>query len=68
MLHFLYSISFLERLVKRAKLLYELRAKQHATSEKLKELEKPSGKTWVQIKFMADQIWDDLKGGIAEAY
>lgn len=54
--------------VKRAKLLYELRAKQHVASEKMKELEKASGEAWVQIKFTADQIWDDLKAGITETH
>ena len=47
--------------VKRAKQLHELRAKQRAASEKMKELGKASGAAWEQVKTTADKIWDDLK-------
>ena len=53
--------------VMRAKKLHELRAKQHAASDKLKEMEKASGEAWEQVKKTADKIWDDLKAGIADA-
>lgn len=53
--------------VKRAKELHELRAKQRAASEKMKELGKSSGAAWEQAKETADKIWDDLKAGIASA-
>lgn len=54
--------------VKRAKELHELRAKQQAASEKMKELEKASGEAWEQVKVTADKIWDDLKSGVADAH
>lgn len=54
--------------VKRAKELHELRAKQHAASEKMKELGKTSGEAWGQVKETADKIWEDLKAGVAEAH
>lgn len=54
--------------VKRAEALNELRAKQHAASEKLKELDTAGGEAWVQVKFTADKIWEDLKTGLAEAH
>ncbi len=54
--------------VKRAEELHELRAKQHAASEKLNELEKASGEAWEQVKKTADKIWSDLKAGIADAH
>lgn len=53
--------------VKRAKQLHELRAKQRAASEKMKELGKASGAAWEQVKTTADKIWDDLKTGVADA-
>lgn len=53
--------------VKRAEELRELRAKWHAVSEKMKELEKSSGGAWEQIKETADKIWEDLKSGVANA-
>ncbi|MDP2144761.1 MAG: hypothetical protein Q8J80_11620 [Gallionella sp.] len=53
--------------VKRAQELHELRAKQHAASEKMQEFGKASGEAWEQVKETADKIWDDLKVGIAEA-
>ena len=54
--------------VKRAKQLHELRAKQRAASEKMKELEKTSGEAWDQVKVTADKIWDELKNGVADAH
>jgi recombinational DNA repair ATPase RecF len=53
--------------VKRAKQLHELRAKQRAATEKMKELGKASGAAWEQVKTTADKIWDDLKTGVADA-
>ena len=53
--------------VKRTKQLHELRAKQRAASEKMKELGKASGAAWEQVKVTADKIWDDLKAGVADA-
>ena len=54
--------------VKRAKQLHELRAKQRAATEKMKELGKASGAAWEQVKVTADKIWDDLKVGVADAH
>lgn len=54
--------------VKRARELHELRAKQQAASEKMKELGKASGEAWEQVKETADKIWDDLKIGVADAH
>lgn len=54
--------------VMRAKQLQELRAKQRAASEKMKELGKASGAAWEQVKTTADKIWDDLKAGVADAH
>jgi hypothetical protein len=53
--------------VKRTKQLHELRAKQRAATEKMKELGKASGAAWEQVKTTADKIWDDLKTGVADA-
>lgn len=54
--------------VMRAKQLQELRAKQRAASEKMKELGKASGAAWDQVKTTADKIWEDLKAGVADAH
>ena len=54
--------------VKRTKQLHELRAKQRAATEKMKELGKASGAAWEQVKVTADKIWDDLKVGVADAH
>ena len=54
--------------VKRADVLKDLRAKQHAASAKMKELEKASGQAWEQVKETADKVWDDLKKGVADAH
>ena len=53
--------------IKRAEQINQLRAKQHAASEKMKELGKASGEVWEQVKTTADKIWDDLKAGVADA-
>jgi recombinational DNA repair ATPase RecF len=53
--------------VKRAEELHELRAKQHAAAEKMKELGKASGEAWEQTKETADKIWEELKTGISNA-
>ncbi|MCI0668071.1 MAG: coiled coil domain-containing protein [Methylococcaceae bacterium] len=42
-----------------------LRAKQHEAAEKIKELEEASGDAWETVKETADQVWDDLKTGLA---
>lgn len=54
--------------IKHAEQLHELRAKQRAASEKMNELGKASGEAWQQAKITADQIWDDLKNGLAAAH
>ena len=54
--------------VRRAEVLQELHAKQHAAAEKMQELEKASGEAWQQAKETADKIWDDLKAGLADAH
>lgn len=53
--------------VRHAEELHELRAKQHAAGEKMKELGRASGAAWEQVKETADKIWDDLKTGITDA-
>lgn len=53
--------------LKHAKELQELRAKQLAATEKMKELGRASGEAWIQVKVTADKVWDDLKAGVAEA-
>ncbi len=52
--------------IMRAKQLVELRVKENAAYEKIRELEKASGEAWEQVKVTADKMWDDLKTGIAE--
>jgi len=53
--------------VKRAEALKELRSKQRTASKKLIELESASSDAWEQVKETAEQVWDDLKAGIAAA-
>jgi hypothetical protein len=53
--------------VKGAEELRELRAKQRAASEKMKELGKAGGEAWEQVKESADKIWAELKTGVANA-
>ena len=45
--------------------LAALRVKQHAATEKMKELKEDSGDAWETVKESADKIWDDLKSGVA---
>jgi hypothetical protein len=47
--------------------LEALRVKQHAAAAKMKELEEASGDAWVAVKQTADEVWDDLRAGIASA-
>jgi len=54
--------------VKRAKELQELRGKMSVASVKMNELEKASGEAWEQVKNTADQVWEDLKSGVAAAH
>ena len=54
--------------IKRAEVLHGLRAKQHAASEKLKQLEKAGSEAWDQTKESADKIWAELKAGVADAH
>jgi hypothetical protein len=54
--------------VKRAEALQALRARQCVASEKMLELEKSTGEAWGQLKETADQIWEDLKNGVADAH
>jgi multidrug resistance efflux pump len=53
--------------VMRARQLHDLRAKQRAASEKMKELGESSGAAWEQVKITSDKIWDDLKAGVETA-
>lgn len=57
-----------DMVVTRAKELKELRIKQQAASKKLHEIGVASGEAWVQIKFTADQMWEDLKTGVTAAH
>lgn len=43
----------------------ELRAKQQMARDKLVELQAHSGDAWEAIKESADNIWDELRTGIA---
>jgi len=52
--------------IQRAVEMRALRAKQHAASEKMRELGQASGAAWEQVKITADKIWDELKAGVAE--
>ncbi len=56
-----------EMRVRRAEELHELRAKQHAAAEKMKELGKSTGEAWEQVKVAADKMWDDFKTGLTDA-
>jgi hypothetical protein len=53
--------------VKRAEELHELRARQQAAAEKMKELGKSTGEAWQQVKISADKMWDDFKTGLTDA-
>jgi hypothetical protein len=54
--------------VKGAEQIQTLRAQQHNASEKMKELSKATDEAWEQVKTTADQVWDVLKSGVAEAH
>lgn len=53
--------------IMRAEEIQALRAKQHAASEKLKELGKATDDAWEQVRVTADRMWDDLKKGLSDA-
>ena len=53
--------------VKGAGELHELRLRQRATEEKMKELGKSTGEAWEQSKEAADKMWDDFKAGLTDA-
>ena len=42
-----------------------LRLKQRAAATKMNELKESGGDAWESIKETADNIWDDLKSGVA---
>ena len=50
--------------VKGAGELHELRLRQRAAGEKMKELGKSSGEAWEQAKETADKMWDEFKAGL----
>ncbi len=54
--------------LKRADELNELRAKQHVASEYMSELNKAGDDAWVLAKETADNVWEDLKAGMAAAH
>jgi uncharacterized protein (DUF111 family) len=54
--------------IKRAEELHQLRVKQRAAFEKMKELGKTSGEAWEQVKETADKIWRELKTGVVDAH
>ncbi len=47
--------------------LNALRAKQHEAAAKIKELHETSGDAWETVKETADQVWADLRAGLASA-
>ncbi len=53
--------------LKRAEEIVELRARQNAASEKMKELEKATGEAWEEVKLTADIVWEELKAGVTAA-
>jgi outer membrane murein-binding lipoprotein Lpp len=53
--------------IMRAEEIQALRAKQHAASDKMKELGKATGEAWEQVRVTADKMWDDLKAGLTDA-
>jgi hypothetical protein len=53
--------------VKGAGELHELRARQRAAGETMKELGKSTGEAWEQAKETADKMWDDFKAGLTDA-
>jgi len=49
------------------KRLEELRTKQEAARQKLKELRETGGAKWGTIKTRAQKAWDDLSGALEKA-
>lgn len=47
--------------------LNDLRAKQHAATEKMKELKEAGGDSWDAVKETADKVWNDLGAGLTSA-
>lgn len=47
--------------------LDSLRTKQQAAANKMRELQDDSDDAWESIKVSADQVWKDLRIGIADA-
>jgi archaellum component FlaC len=54
--------------LQRSRELNELRSKQRAAAEKLKEMKNATDDVWEQIKETADKIWHDLKADITNAH
>jgi hypothetical protein len=54
--------------IKRTKELHELREKLLGASQKIQEFENSTGKTWEDVKVTADNIWDDIKVGVAKVH
>lgn len=42
-----------------------LRVKERAAEEKIKELQASSGDAWETVKETAEQVWHDLRSGLA---
>ncbi len=53
--------------LKRAEEIVQLRARQNAASEKMKELEEATGEAWEEVKLTADIVWEELKAGVTAA-
>ena len=53
--------------LKRAEEIVELRARQNAASEKMKELEEATGEAWERVKLTAVIVWEELKAGVTAA-
>jgi hypothetical protein len=53
--------------IKQRQELQALRARQHAATEKMKELGKASGEAWDQMRVTVDKMWDELKKGLSDA-
>ncbi|WP_446811348.1 coiled coil domain-containing protein [Methylomonas sp. 2BW1-5-20] len=47
--------------------LSALRAKKQLANQKLQELEATSSEGWESLKDTADNVWDDLRIGLADA-
>ena len=54
--------------VKHAEEMRDLRVKQQAASEQLRELGKATGDAWDQVKITADNVWEELKSGLTAAH